>query len=192
MHQNAKFWIGLAIFQVVFGATVFALTRDFYMEGSGGASQRAVLKSPSSRGVSQMFEREDLRVFDGVISAPQSTSQDPVEISRLANTYFSDGNYDKAAQQYERLLSFNPSNADVHNNLGISLHYIGRSLDALQILDEGITVEPTNQRVWLTLGFVNKSLGNVGEAKVALTNAMEMNPQNEIGKSATAMLTELP
>jgi tetratricopeptide (TPR) repeat protein len=192
MHQNAKFWIGLAIFQIVFGVTVFALTRNFYMESSYSGGQKSVVKSAPNRGAGKMFKGEDLRVFDGIVSTPESTPQDPAEISRLANAYFADGNYEKAAQQYERLLSFNSGSAHVHNNLGISLHYIGRSADALQILDEGITVEPTNQRIWLTLGFVNKSLGNVREAKAALTKAMQMNPGNEIGKSATAMLAELP
>lgn len=199
MHKNAKLWIGLAVFEIVFGVTIFALTRNFYMESSYGAGQKAVAESASNRGAGKMFRPEDLRVFDGIVSTPksassvpQSTSQDPAEISRSANAYFAAGDYDKAAQQYERLLSFNPGSADVHNNLGISLHYIGRSADALQILDEGITVEPTNQRVWLTLGFVNKSLGNVREARAALTKAMQMNPGNEIGKSATAMLAELP
>lgn len=192
MHKNAKFWIGLAIFQIVFGVTVFTVTRNFYTESYDGAGQKAAVKSAPSRGASKMFKPEDLRVFDGIVSTPQSTSQDPAEISRSANAYFAAGNYDKAAQQYERLLPFNPGSADVHNNLGISLHYIGRSDDALQILDEGITVEPTNQRVWLTLGYVNKSLGNVDRAKAALTTAMQMNPGNEIGKSATAMLAELP
>jgi tetratricopeptide (TPR) repeat protein len=192
MHKNAKFWIGLAIFQIVFGITVFALTRNFYMESYYSDGQKSVVKSAPNRGASKMFEREDLRVFDGIVSTPESASQDPVEISRLANAYFADGNYEKAAQQYERLLSFSSGSAHVHNNLGISLHYIGRSADALQILDEGIMVDPTNQRIWLTLGFVNKSLGNVDEAKAALAKAMQMNPANEIGKSATAMLAELP
>ncbi len=199
MHKNAKFWIGLAIFQIVFGVAVFALTRNFYMESSDGSGQKTVAKSTSSRGTGKMFKQEDLRVFDGIVSTPksasstlQSTSQDPIEISRSANAYFAAGDYDRAAQQYERLLSFNPRSADVHNNLGISLHYIGRSSDALQILDEGITVEPTNQRIWLTLGFVNKSLGNVDQARTALAKAIQMNPENEIGTSATAMLAELP
>jgi hypothetical protein len=31
---------------------------------------------------------------------------------------------------------------------------------------------------------------NVGEAKTALTKAMQMNPENEIGQSATAMLAQ--
>ena len=62
----------------------------------------------------------------------------------------------------------------------------------IQILNEGITVEPTNQRIWLTLGFVNKGVGNVEEARAALTKAMEMSPDNEVGKSAASMLAEIP
>lgn len=192
MFQSSKFWIILAIFQIVFGVTVFAVTRQAYIGGPDGAVQNRVSKSQRTQQWPNQYQQNDLRVFDPLVSTQVSTTQDPAEISRLANTYYADKKYDLAAQQYERLLAFNPGSADVHNNLGITLYYLGRSSDALQILDEGITVEPANQRIWLTLGFVNMGLGNVDEARTALTKAIKMGPDNEIGRSAAEMLAELP
>ena len=192
MRQRAKFWIILAIFQIVFGVTVFAITRQAYVDRPDGAVQSRVSKSQRTQQWPNQYQQNDLRVFDSIVSTQVSTTQDPAEISRLANTYYADKKYDLAAQQYERLLAFNPGSADVHNNLGITLYYLGRSTDALQILDEGITVEPTNQRIWLTLGFVNKGLGNVDEARTALTKAIKMGPDNEIGRSAAKMLAQFP
>jgi Tfp pilus assembly protein PilF len=192
MHQSAKFWILLAIFQTVFGVAVFALTRHFYIVGTDGAVQNTEIESERTQQWPDQYRQDDLKMLEALVSPPVNTTQDPVEISRLANTYFTEKKYDKAAEQYERMLSLNPGSADVHNNLGITLHYLGRSTEALQILDEGITVEPTNQRIWLTLGFINKGLGNVDEARAALTKAMQMSPDNEVGKSAASMLAELP
>jgi Flp pilus assembly protein TadD len=81
---------------------------------------------------------------------------------------------------------------DTYNNLGITLHYLGRSAEALRWLNEGIAKDPTYQRIWLTLGFVNSELGDTGQARIALTKAVQMGADNEIGQSAVRMLENLP
>ena len=48
------------------------------------------------------------------------------------------------------------------------------------------------QRIWLTLGYVNIQAGNTEEARTALTKALEMNADNDIGQSAANMLAQLP
>lgn len=47
-------------------------------------------------------------------------------------------------------------------------------------------------RGWLTLGFVNSQLGNIEQARSALTTAVRMDADNEIGQAAAEMLAELP
>ena len=51
-----------------------------------------------------------------------------------------------------------------------SIHYtkLYESGEALSRLDEGVAADPGNQRIWLTLGFVNSQLGNIDEARKAL------------------------
>ncbi len=100
--------------------------------------------------------------------------------------------YDRAADLYERLLVFGPNNVDTYNNLGITLHYLGRSAEALRKLNEGVAVDPTYQRIWPTLGFVNSHLGNTEQARTALTTAAKMGANNEVGQSAVRMLEDLP
>ena len=63
---------------------------------------------------------------------------------------------------------------------------------ALGKLNEGVGVDPTSQRIWLTLGFVNSQLGNTEQAHTALTTAVKINADNEIGQSAVKMLENLP
>ncbi|MGW8368799.1 MAG: tetratricopeptide repeat protein [Gammaproteobacteria bacterium] len=89
-------------------------------------------------------------------------------------------------------MSFDPNNVEVYNNLGITLHYIGRSDEALRRLDQGVAIDPTHQRIWLTLGYVNSQLGNAEQARTALTKAVQMDPDNDIGQSAAKMLEALP
>lgn len=93
---------------------------------------------------------------------------------------------------YEQLLAFNPNNGEIHNNLGLTLHYLGRSSEALRRLNEGVAVDPDNQRTWLTLGYVNSALGNTGQARMALTKATQTGTDESIRQSAAQMLKALP
>ena len=119
-------------------------------------------------------------------------SGDPIEISRQAEEYFASKQYDKAAIMYERLLAFSPNDGTILNNLGLTLHYLGRSTEPLQRLQEGVAVEPENQRIWLTLGYVNSALGNTEEARGALLKATQTGSDEAIRQSATDMLQSLP
>jgi tetratricopeptide (TPR) repeat protein len=77
----------------------------------------------------------------------QSSVEDPVEVTRQANEYFANKQYYKAADLYERLLVFGPNNVDTYNNLGITLHYLGKSSEAILRLNEGVAIDPTHQRI---------------------------------------------
>ena len=179
------------IFQTAFGVAVFAITRNFYIAGPEGVAGTVATSSEQAQEWTNQYLEDNSVMLDSLMSLSANSTQDPAEISRLGNRYFAERRYDKAAEQYERLLSFGPNNADVHNNLGITLHYLGKSDEALRVLNEGIILEPTNQRIWLTLGFVNKELGNIDAARTALTTATQVGVDNEVSKSAAGMLEDL-
>lgn len=191
VHRSRKFWLYLAVFQIAFGLTIFAVTRAFYVGDTDlGGNVSAIASAVPAMDKDQGFDF-DPAMLD-MLTAVQPVSSDPVEISRLADESFVDKRYVTAASLYEELLTHDPHNVDVLNNLGITLHYLGRSSDALVRLNEGASVDPTNQRIYLTLGFVNNALGNSEQARVALTNAVRMDAQSSIGISAAKMLESLP
>ena len=191
MVPSSKFWISFAVFQVVFGLAVFAITRDYYTQDSGTVSAH-----PQTIGQSApvwpngITETQIARLSSPALSEP--TIQDPFEISRRANEYFANRQYDRAADMYEQLLAFSPNDAEIYNNLGLTLHYLGRSTEALGRLNEGVAADPEHQRIWLTLGYVNSQLGNVEQARTALTTATRIGTDESIRQSATRMLEGLP
>ena len=190
MNHSPKFWILMAVFQVVFALGVFAITRQIYILDSNSDSEfPTTLGQPSLEWYDRISEIKPSLLNS--VTSNQPTIQDPVEISRQANEYFANKQYSMAADSYEQLLAFAPNDVDTHNNLGITLHYLGRSIEALRRLNEGVALDPTNQRIWLTLGFVNSQLGNVEEARAALTTAAEMGVDTDVGQSAERMLEEL-
>ena len=191
MVQNLKFWILLTVFQVVFGLTIFTLTRQYYIQDSDNVSDEPTeISQPSFVWPDSITETNPSQLNSSTFS--QSTIEDPAEILRQANEYFTKKQYGKAAELYERLLVLGPNNVETYNNLGITLHYLGRSSEAIHRLNEGVAVDPTHQRIWLTLGFVSSQVGNTENARTALTTAAKIDADNEIGKSAIKMLENLP
>jgi Flp pilus assembly protein TadD len=191
MNRDAKFWGSIAIFQVIFGLVVFAVTRNYYIGEEPGQNatpmsmDRPALELPSGITAADISQL-------GTAAPSTSVPLDPEQLSRQADEYFANRQYDKAAELYDRLLNFGPNNVEIHNNLGLTLHYLGRSTEALDRLNKGVAIDPDNQRIWLTLGFVNSQLGNVEEARTALTRATQIGNNESIRQSAQTMLEELP
>jgi len=191
MIRGPKFWIPMAVVQVLFGLAVFAMTRQYYMPESGSVgSVPTALEQPSYIWPGSTAETSPVEAAP--LPSAAATITDPVELSRQADEFFANKQFFRAAELYEQLLAFGPNNADTHNNLGITLHYLGRSAEALRWLNEGVALDPTHQRVWLTLGFVSSEVGNTEQARIALTNAVQMGPDNDVGQSAARMLENLP
>jgi len=181
----------MTLFQIVFGLMVFTITRQYYIQdedivsaGSTEMSQPAFVWPDGQTGMNST--QLNSSTFN------QSSAGDPVELTRQANEYFTNKQYGEAAELYERLLVFDPNNVDAYNNLGITLHYLGKSTDAIARLNEGVAIDPTHQRIWLTLGFVNSQIGDTVQARSAFNTAAKINADNEIGESAIKMLEDLP
>ena len=190
MTRDSKFWVSMAVFQILFALAVFAITREYYTTNVSPLISPPATTSQSApawpNNISQAeIDRLSLPALGDLIP------QDPVEIYRQANEYFANKQYDRAAEYYERLLAFSPNDAEIHNNLGITLHYLGRSSEALEQLNKGVAVDPEHQRSWLTLGYVNSQLGNTAQARTALTKATQIGTSESIRQSAMKMLEDL-
>lgn len=191
MMRDSKFWASMAVFQVLFGLAVFAITRDYYMTQASSPGPHAAMENPDVPAWPNVVTQTSIARLSS--SAPGTPGiQDPAEMSRQADAFFAGRQYEKAAELYERLLAFNPDTADAHNNLGLTLHYLGRSSEALRRLDEGAALEPGNQRIYLTIGYVNSQLGNTEKARTALTTATQIGTDESIRQSAINMLENLP
>lgn len=190
MLRDPKFWISMAVFQAFFGFTVFAITRDYYQQESPNVRAHPSTISPSASTWQGIRANDLSRLAPAALG--DASAQDPAEISRQADDLFARRQYGQAANRYKRLLDFDPQNVEVHNNLGLTLHYLGRSDEALAYLDDGVALDSTNQRIWLTLGYVNSQLGNNDEARAALRKAAQIGDNESIRQSALRMLDELP
>jgi tetratricopeptide (TPR) repeat protein len=191
MIRDARFWIPLSIFQLIFGLAIFGLTRDYYLNEGDRSGVAPATRVRTSTGPPPGFLRPEV-LRPASPAWDSSMPQDPAEISRQADEAFGNKQYEQAADLYGRLLAIAPRDAETHNNLGLTLHYLGRSTEALRTLNEGVAIDPRHQRIRLTLGYVNKQVGNDEVALEALTNATLIGNDEAIRKSAMEMLRDLP
>ena len=191
MIRSTKFWITMSVFQVAFGLAVFAITRQYYIHDQDQVSANA---SAMAQPTPEWPERDSESELEQLISSypGQQTIEDPAMVLRRADEFYTNGQYDKAADLYQQLLASGSWDVNTYNNLGITLYNLGRSDEAIRILNEGVAVDSSYQRIWLTLGYVNSQVGNTGQARLALTTAVQMGADSEVGRSATEMLGNLP
>ncbi|CAG1066259.1 hypothetical protein BAC1_01866 [uncultured bacterium] len=108
---------------------------------------------------------------------------------RLGDAYFDAKQFNESVKHYKKVLEIKPGEADLYNDLGLSLHYLGNSAEAVKYLDEGINKNPYHQRIWLTKGFVLAyGMGDLEGAKAAWEKANALNPESQIGKAASEYL----
>ncbi len=116
---------------------------------------------------------------------------DLATLRRLADAYFDIAEFNKAAEHYKALVS-KTQEVDLYNEIGISLHYAGRSAEGITYIDEGIKKDPGHQRIWLTKGFIMAhGVGDMKAAKSAWEKARSLNPDSPIGKAAGDYLAEM-
>jgi len=191
MARDKRFWTLLAIFQVFFGLAVFAFTREYYVQDAETVRGHSQIANPSAAAWSRGITATDIsRLSSPGIVEPMPS--DPAQVYRRAEEFFANKQYVQAAQLYEQLLTYSPNDAEIYNNLGLTLFYLGQPDEALLQLNEGVSRDAGHQRIWLTLGYVNSQLGNTAEARAALTNAIQVGGNASIREAAEKMLADLP
>jgi tetratricopeptide (TPR) repeat protein len=193
--QGWRFWAGLAVFQIVFGASIFVLTRAHYERPSAAAAQLVAEHSVtvSSR---PAFANSSVNPFGTAgltqpLPATDLTGVPTAELRRSGSARFTAGDYAQAARHYTEVLRREPNNTDLRNNLAISLHHAGQSIEAVARLRVGLDNNPGHQRSWLTLGFIKRATGDISEAMTALKQAVDIDPGSTIGQEAAQFLATL-
>ncbi|MEF9476155.1 MAG: tetratricopeptide repeat protein [Candidatus Mariimomonas ferrooxydans] len=118
----------------------------------------------------------------------EKSAETPESLAILGDRYFESKRFQDAIDIYERVLKLNPDDVDTYNDLGLALHYIGKSDRAIDTLRRGTEVNPSFQRMWLSLGFVLTATEKNDEAKKALKKAFELDPHSEPGLEAKRIL----
>jgi Flp pilus assembly protein TadD len=178
-------WIFVAAFQVLYGLVVFAVTRDYYERVAAPRASAAVPHAVPAAPPAATPQSALPPV------AMEAVQDDPVALARLGDVHFRQGQHETAIPLYWRAIELAPDDVDSFNDLGLSLHYAGRSDEAVGVLEEGVQRGPDYPRIWLTLGFVQLHRGERQAAAEALVRARDLGSETGVGEEARRLLAEL-
>ena len=173
--------LGVA-FLIVYGAVVFAATRAYYLEQ---AAARPPAASTPAGGAARPIAIPQAR-------PPVTLADDPAVLADQADELLTQKRFGEAIEAYRKLLELAPDDVDTFNDLGLALHYAGRSGEALQVLEAGAAKDAKFQRIWLTLGFVRLQLGQTESARAAFQTCVDVDPESPIAIEARRFLERIP
>lgn len=163
----------------------------FLGKGSGGGSASKSVYRNSGPTKSAMGDSKAALIAD-LKARLKKKPDDAKVIFNLADTYFAMKRFDEAVKYYDKLLTITPDDADIYNDKGLSLHYLGKSAEGVKSLEIGIKKNPYNQRIWLTKGFVLAyGVGDLKKAGEAWKKARALDPKSSIGKAADNYLAQI-
>lgn len=100
-----------------------------------------------------------------------------VVLMRLGDSYREAKQYDKALDYYQKAIAMDPSNADLHNNMGSIYADTGKIEEAQAEFQKAAELNPAGAgKVYYNLGVVMYNKGKMDEAATALKKSVELDP----------------
>jgi tetratricopeptide (TPR) repeat protein len=109
-------------------------------------------------------------------------------LAALAESHFAARRFNEAAETYRKIAALSPQDASVHTDLGLALHYSGRSPEALDALKTATRLDSRLQRAGLSYGYVLMSMGKERQARDVLKKTVALDPSSPQGMEAKNML----
>jgi predicted TPR repeat methyltransferase len=88
--------------------------------------------------------------------------------------HFEAGRWTEARDCFERCRALTPDRPSVLGNLGITLHRLGHTRDAVPLLQQATAGEPQFMEAWACLGLAHEAHGEWAPAAEALTKALAL------------------
>ncbi len=141
------------------------------------AGQRAPLQEKMS-GLYQTAITE----FSAAVQAGEKDKNLSIIVSNLGAAYESAGQYDKAAEAFQKAIDLRPTQAGLYIGLGTNLARAGKMTEAGAACDKAAAIDPANAGTcWRNLGIVLRQANKMKEAITPLQKATQVDPKNPDG-----------
>ncbi len=95
-----------------------------------------------------------------------------------AETYFDEGEYEKAIPEFQSVIELAPNNADVYVALGLCYHSLGRYQDAIEEYQKAIEIDPEQANAYANIGYAYGTLRQRDKEKTYLMKARGLFERN--------------
>ncbi len=134
--------------------------------------------------------REPMRMANGSVPAYLQKKFNPGDYFKLGEWYFNKREFVDAAVYYRLAYSNNPKDIVSANDLALSLFYAGKTKSAVKTIGNISKQVPSNQRIWLTYGFIEKDI-DPDKAAAAFKSAIKLDPRTATGLAAKHYLDQI-
>ena len=117
-----------------------------------------------------------------------TSAQTQLPPAEQGDILFENRRFEESIVYYRKALTENPKDADTLNDLGLALHYTGKTQDGVAALKKAVKADPKYQLSWLSLGYVLSVLKRFEEANEALKNCVALGADTPQGVEAKKML----
>lgn len=179
--------------KIAFGAVILGSVTVLGLTGcSKSEKQETAATGKDTSAVVTNIPAADSPIITELKARLEAKPNDPDTLQRLGDAYFDAKRFNEAVTYYKKALEFKPGEADIFNDLGLSLHYLGNPAGGLTYIEEGIKKNPYHQRIWLTKGFILAyGMGDLDAARSAWEKAKALSPESQVGKAASEFLAQI-
>jgi tetratricopeptide (TPR) repeat protein len=144
--------------------------------------QAAGLKQFFDQGNAAMADKkypEAVAAFEQALPLTEGNAKNQeIVLGVLAGAYHKAGQNDKAVDAYQKALAADPTNADMHNNLGSVYADMRKTPEAQAEFQKAAEIDPTHaSRYYFNLGAVMTNSSKLDEAAAAFKKATEVDPK---------------
>lgn len=162
------------------------------------APAQPVAAAPVAESAPPVTSTEDTRLEVATISEPRQLSSNELRVNASERTnadLFAEAvaaqqtrDYAGAVAIYNEILTLDPDDVEVLNNLGVSYQALGSLEAARDAFQRALSIEPRYAAAWSNLGVVLGRLGQEADARTALAEAIRQDPGNLGTKVNLALL----
>lgn len=110
------------------------------------------------------------------------------QIGRSGTELFKSGQYEAACEKFKEALQIDPAETNSRINLTMSLFRLGKTADALAVLDSAIPPADNNATYWFNVGVTYGMLGSFPKALKNLNYFVEHFPRDDRVKEAAGLV----
>jgi tetratricopeptide (TPR) repeat protein len=103
-----------------------------------------------------------------------------LDFARNAQDLYRQGAFGPAADAFRQALSLQPRYADLHNQLGVTLHALGEDAGAVEAFTRAIEINPRFVEARVNRGLALRRVGREADARLDFEQALQLDPTQPV------------
>jgi cytochrome c-type biogenesis protein CcmH/NrfG len=194
MTETASGWTSRQVYVSAAICLALGVTLGYLFRGSGTSSTAGSApaatqagmnaSSPSTPSLEQMKHMADKQA-EPLLAKLQSDPRNPNLLAQVGRIYESTHQFKEAADYYDKVLTIDPKNVIIRNEMASCLYYTGDVDGALQQLGQSLKEDPKNADSLFNIGIIRwQAKNDAAGAVTAWKQLLKLNPDLEDQKKA--------